>query len=304
MANDEDIFSGIFPALLMPLNSDYSCNVDALVEHINDMLDNGCKGVVLFGTTGEAASFSVGERINVLKSVIEKGVPGEKILVGTGFSTIEDTVAMTKASIEHKCSAVLMHPPYYFKNVPDEGVIAYFKEVIERVGDLSLKIFLYHFPYFTGVPLTYNVIDTLHRMFPHNVIGIKDSEGVVDKTLKLMERFPDLKMHVGIDMYTAELVKAGAVGAITACANLCPRLMVSLYEHGKDETKPCRKEEIVKLCNLMLYNKKHHFISALKAVIQAQKGSIWALPKPPLYPLSDADIEELVSEYNSANISK
>jgi 4-hydroxy-tetrahydrodipicolinate synthase len=203
--SDVDLFNGIFPALLIPMNADYSVDTDALVAHIHDVLGNGCKGVVIFGTTGEASSFSLRAKKQVLKELIEKGVPPKRLMVGVGHSSIEDTVDMIRTALHHNVLAVLWHPPYYFKNVSDDGVVAFYKEVMDRVNDANLKVLLYNFPMLTGVPLTHSIIERIYNLFPNNIVGMKDSSFDFDKTLQLIKKFPQLKIYVGKDTDTSEL---------------------------------------------------------------------------------------------------
>ena len=166
-------FSGVFPAVLTPLNSDLTCNYEELFMHINDLLNAGCRGIVLFGTNGESTSFSVRERIEIIKNIIQRGVNPACIIVGSGCTSVDDTVCLTKASVELKCSSVLIHPPFFFKNVPDEGIINFYREVIKHVSEPELKVFLYHIPQVTCVPISLNVIERLMKEFPETVIGIK-----------------------------------------------------------------------------------------------------------------------------------
>ena len=299
MSGDE--YHGMFPALLIPMNPDYSVDIDALVDHINDMFDNGCKGAVIFGTTGENASFSVETKKNVLKAIIAKGIPSKRLMVGVGHSSIEDTVEMIRAALNSDVLAVLWHPPYYFKNLSDDGVVAFYKETLERVNNPNLKVVLYNFPMFTCVPLTHEIIERIYNLFPENIIGIKDSGFDFHKTLAIIRKFPQLKVYVGKDTDTSELVRNGAVGAIVALSNIAPRLLVSLYEYGLDNTKPNRNDEIN---NLWILISKYNLISSVKAIMASRNGSKWNVAVPPLFSLSADQTDYLVQGLKEANIGK
>ena len=301
MSEENDLFHGMFPALLIPMNPDYSVDIDALVDHINDMFDNGCKGAVIFGTTGEAASFPLEAKKKVLKDLMSKGIPPKRLMVGVGHSSIEETVDMINTALSYNVLAVLWHPPYYFKNLSDDGVVEFYKESIERVNSNSLKVILYNFPMFTGVPLSHSIIERLYNLFPKNIIGIKDSGFDYDKTLALIKRFPQLKVYVGKDSDTSELVRNGAVGAIVALSNIVPRLMCSLYEYGLDSTKPNRNEEINKLWNLI---GQHYLICSVKAIMASEKGPKWNVARPPLFAITQEQVEALAKQVKEANINK
>jgi 4-hydroxy-tetrahydrodipicolinate synthase len=297
---DNDLYSGMFPALLIPMNPDYSVDIEALVDHINDMFNNGCKGAVIFGTTGEAASFPLEAKKNVLKALIDNGIPSKRLMVGVGHSSIEDTVDMIDTALKYNVLAVLWHPPFYYKNLSDDGVVAFYKESIERVNNKTLKVVLYNFPMLTGVPITHNIIEKLYNLFPQNIIGVKDSCFDYDKTFDLIKKFPHLKIYVGKDTDTSELVRNGAVGAIVALSNIVPNLMSSLYEYGKDNTKPNRNDEINKLWNLI---SQHYLICSVKAIMASKKGPKWNVARPPLFVITQIEAEELVRGVKEANIN-
>ena len=299
MSGDE--YHGMYPALLIPMNPDYSVDIDALVDHINDMFDNGCKGAVIFGTTGEAASFSLDAKKKVLKGIIEKGIPPKRLMVGVGHSSIEETVDMIQTALSYNVLAVLWHPPYYFKNLSDDGVVEFYKQSIERVNNPSLKVILYNFPMFTGVPLNHQIIERIYNLFPDTIVGIKDSGFDYDKTLALIKTFPKLKVYVGKDTDTSELVRNGAVGAIVALSNIAPRLMVSLYEYGLDNTKPNRNDEINNLWGLI---GRHYLICSVKAIMASQKGPKWNVALPPLFVITPEQAQSLVQGVKDANIGK
>ena len=298
---ETEIYSGMFPALLIPMNPDYSVDTDALVDHINDLFNNGCKGAAIFGTTGEAASYSLQEKQTVLKALIDKGIPPKRLIVGVGHSSMSDTVAMVRTAMSYNVLAVLWHPPYYFKNLSEDGVVAFYKESIEKVDDPRLKVILYNFPLCTGVPMTQNIIQRLCDLFPQNILGVKDSSFDYDNTLSLIKAFPQLKIYVGKDTDTSELTRNGAAGAIVALSNIAPNLMYSLYEYGKDNTKPNRNDEINKLWALI---GKHYLICSVKAIMASQKGPKWNVARPPLFVITPEQAETLVREVKEANIQK
>lgn len=303
--NGMAMFDGIWPALLIPQDP-ITLNVDTvlLVTHIHSMLAQGCQGVAIFGTTGEAAHFSVSEKCSILDSLIASGVPSSRLMVGVGTSCIQDTVALIKAAQSHKCCAVLWHPPFYYKNLNDQGVVEFFSRCLDLVDDTTLKCVLYHFPANTGVPITHGCITQLMRKYPSNILGVKDSSFSLDHTTELIQRFPQLKIFVGKDTDTAELVRRGACGAIVALANVAPKLMRSLYDHGKDgSSHPNRQEEIDALWSII---GQHYLICSVKGIKAAQSEGKdqekWLFARPPLSPITMEQANELLKQMKDKHV--
>lgn len=283
---------GIYAATLMPLKTDLSCDSDALVYHCRDLLGRGCQGIVLFGTTGEGPSFSYEEKLSILESLLSSGLSAKKILIANGSTGISETVALAKVALKQGCPAMLIAPPSYYKNVSEEGVIAYYREIIQEVSDPNLRILLYHIPQFTGVPITLPVIKTLTEEFPNNVIGMKESEGNLALTKVVLKKFPNFQIFVGYENQIIEAVRSGASGSICGLANLYPELICSLYSLGKQRlsTNPPQVGQIFDAL------KGVPFIPAAKAFLERQKGPIWHTLRPPLVPLSDAQRREFYSK--------
>ena len=209
---------------------------------------------------------------------------------------------MIKAGLKHKVLAVLWHPPYYYKNLSDEGVITFYKECLEKVNDKSLKVVLYNFPALTHVPLTHNIVARLCQLFPDNIMGIKDSSFDFNHSVSYIRTFPQLNIYVGKDTDVSGLVKHGAKGAICALSNICPLLMHSLYEYGKDSSKPNRNDEINRLWAIV---HKTNLIAIIKGIMSSQKGSPkWAVCRPPLVSISAKETEETMRALKEAKIEK
>ena len=169
--------AGIFAAAATPLKADHSIDIDRLVQHCRWLLDEGgCDGVNLLGTTGEATSFSVEQRLDAMRAVAESDLPMERFMVGTGAAALSDAVRLTSAARELGFSGALLLPPFYYKNIEDESVYAYVAEVIERAAGGKLGIYLYHIPQFSAVPFSIPVVERLAAHFPGVLAGIKDFE--------------------------------------------------------------------------------------------------------------------------------
>ena len=147
--------NGVYTANLTPLKEDYSVDFELLVEHCQFLLDNGSTGLAVLGTTGEANSFSLAERKEILEQTIKGGIPSDKIMVGTGCCSLPETIELTSHAVSLGFGGILMLPPFYYKSVEDSGILTYFDEVISAVGQNGLRIYLYHFPKMSGISVSY-----------------------------------------------------------------------------------------------------------------------------------------------------
>ncbi len=257
--------NGLYAALLTPMHEDLSCDIGELTRHAKSLIEEGCAGIVLFGTTGEGASFSLDEKLFILKGVINAGISPEKIVIANGSSNIPDTAALIKEALYLGCTHALVAPPSFYKNISDEGVISFYKEVIKRVNNESLQLLLYHIPQLSGVPITLNVIKALKSKV---VIGIKESEGNLAFTKEILQNFPDFQVFVGKESTLLEAMNLGASGAICGLANLFPKELLSLYAK-----KPISLPQI---------QMGRHFIASFKKVMQERHGNAWHALRPPL----------------------
>lgn len=289
-------FEGIYPASLTPMHADYSCNEEELGRHCQDLLQRGCSGVVLFGTTGEGTAFSVDERIKIIKGVIRFGINPNQLIIGVSSTSIVDAVKLVDAAMKSGCSAVLVLPPFYYKNVSDEGVIAFYRYLVQQVS--NVKMLLYHIPQFSGVPITLNVIRTLRQEFPEQIVGIKESEGNLPLTKEILLQIPDFSVLVGHELQVIEAVRMGAAGSIGGFSNAFPELVYSLYACGKDNQKPDRNQTLYEIAQIV---KKYPLFPALKQLVEIQKGKSWHVMRPPLIPLSFEQAQELLNELDKVN---
>jgi len=277
---------GIYAASLIPMHDDFSCNEEALAAHCQDLLHRGCQGVVLFGTTGEGPSFTIEERKKTLKHLIQQGIPPSSIVLAVLCCAMDDAVSLIRFAHEIGCNNILLAPPFYYKGEEEEGVIAYYREVIKRAKNPQLQILLYHIPQFTNVPITVNIIKALKEEFPKTVIGLKESEGNLALTKEILAKFPGFLVFVGNETQIPEAVRLGGSGSICGIANLYPELICSLYDSDK---------EIRKINTLLIDLRKYPLFPAIKSIAESQKGSDWHIMRPPFTPLSDDQRNALYS---------
>lgn len=212
--------AGVFAAALTPLRADLELDPDALARHLTRLLDDGCDGLALFGTTGEATSFAIPERTAALEAVADAGVPMHRLLVGAGACALPDAVALTRHAVETGAGGVLVLPPFYYKGIEDDGLFAFFDALIQRVGDARLRIYLYHFPKMSAVPISARLAERLAQRYPSVLAGIKDSSGDLAHTRALIERLPGLRIFAGTERLLLDTLRLGGAGCISATANV------------------------------------------------------------------------------------
>lgn len=281
------LINGVYAASLTPMHADLSVDNDAFADHCKDLMQRGCHGIALFGTTGEGFSFSVGERKKAIESLIARGVDPQRLMVGIICCPISDVVEMANASLHHGCIGLLIAPPFYYKGVDEEGVIAFYREIVQRVGNPNLRIILYHIPQFTGVPITVNVIRKLVDEYPDQVVGMKESEGNFAFTKEVLKKIPGFKVFLGgQELHLSEAVELGAAGTISGSANVFPELLSALYENGKTHEK---QKVAGKVRDILEVLKPYPFLPAFKSIVEKRKGSQWHTLRPPLLPLKDEE---------------
>ncbi len=284
---------GVFAPVLTPFNERLEPDVERFIAHCRWLISNGV-GLAIFGTNSEAASLSVQERIELTEALLHSGVPAARLMPGTGGCSLTDAVTLTRHAVHSGASGALMLPPFYFKGVSDEGLFAYYAEVIERVADARLKIYLYHIPQFTQVPITLNLIAMLRKRYPDTVVGAKDSSGNWDNTQAMLDNFA----KDGFDVFPASeslLSKAlplGAAGCISATVNVNPAGIRAVYE-GWSSAKGAELQAKADVIRAIF--QAVPMIPAMKRVVaEFSNRESWRVVRPPLCALSDATATELL----------
>ncbi len=292
--NETGVCSGVLPAVLSPLNADLSPDHELHVRHCRRLLTQGCDGLAIHGTTGEANSFSVAERIGTMQALVEGGIDGKKIIAGTGCCSIPDSVALTKAALEVGAAGALMLPPFYYKNPSDEGLFAAFSEVIQRVGDEALKIYLYHFPALSGVPITLTLIERLLAAYPDTVVGIKDSSGNFENMKAMASSFPDFRVFAGSESLLLDCLEIGGAGTISATVNVTSNQAAAVMTAWNTSNAPAAKQHQKRLTTSREALQAFPLVPALKAIMARHTGDDgWLVMRPPLSVLDDADQQAL-----------
>ncbi|NNF09662.1 MAG: dihydrodipicolinate synthase family protein [Acidimicrobiia bacterium] len=280
--------SGVWAASLTPLDSDLMPDADRMATHIGRLLADGCDGVVVFGTTGEAASFSVLERIRFLDQLIERGVDPSTLIIGVGCSAVTETTELTLSAAKHRVAAVLMLPPFYFKAVTDDDLAGAFSWVLDGTG--SVPVLLYSFPQVAGVTLSPELAGRLMNDYPGRVVGIKDSSGDLASLRAFLEAMPGGAVFPGTEVLLHPGIDEGAVGTISAMANITGPAIRAAYETpGADTVEPLIRDRDA-LAQFPL-------VPALKAVTARRLDDPqWAAVRPPLRMLDPAVASSLPVE--------
>jgi 4-hydroxy-tetrahydrodipicolinate synthase len=271
---------GFWVASATPLAADGSVDSAKLAAHAKQLFGKGVDGVVLFGTTGEGASFNVAERVATVEAVLEAGVAPERIGIGGGFPAISDSIALTRAALGLGLRHVLLLPPYFDRSVTPEGIEDAFAAILDGVADDRLRAYLYHIPQISGVAIPTSVAANLRKRYGKVVAGLKDSSGDFKQFQAFRGAAPELAITVGNEVDITRAIAAGGAGTICGMANIAPGLVKAMID-GKDvEARMQAAVDIVV--------KSPSFLTTLKAILAAQTGDAgWLRVRPPLRALSD-----------------
>ena len=272
---------GVLAPVLTPFKSDYSPDAARLIAHCKWLIASG-SGLALFGTNSEANSLTVDERMSLLDQVIDAGVDPARIMPGTGCCAAGDTVRLSAHAVSRGCAGVLMLPPFYYKGVSDEGLFRSFANVIERVNDDRLRVYLYHIPPVAQVGISAALIDRLLGAYPGIVAGMKDSSGDWANIHAMLEAFAPrgFDVFVGSEMYLLASMKHGAKGAISAAANIIPGLISTLHRTWQAADAEAQQARLDAVRAVMI---KQPMLPALKRVVAHWRhDDEWARVRPPL----------------------
>jgi 4-hydroxy-tetrahydrodipicolinate synthase len=284
MANLDRTARWVFVPALTPFRHDLSVDAERFLAHCTWLLDQGAAGLAVFGTTSEANSLSGAERMQLLERLIAGGVAPDVLMPGTGCCALPDTVSLTRHAVERGAFGVLLLPPFYYKNVSDDGVFASVAEVVQRVADSRLRIYLYHIPAMAGVGYSLAVIERLLKAFPGVVVGIKDSSGDWNNTQALLKAFPGFEVFPGSESWLLDSLRLGAVGCISATANVNVAAMRRLMDVWTTPAADALQKELAAVRAAI---QKYPLVPANKAILADAQGEPgWDVVRPPLRPLS------------------
>jgi 4-hydroxy-tetrahydrodipicolinate synthase len=278
---------GVLSPVLTPFDAHGRPDPDRFARHCRWLLDQDV-GLAVFGTNSEANSLTVAEKRSLLDGLLAQGTTPSRLMPGTGACAVPDAIELTRHAVSAGCAGVLMLPPFYYKGVSDEGLFRYFAQVIDAVADERLRIYLYHIPPVSGVPITLNLIERLLKTFGSGIIaGTKDSSGDWANTSAMLERFQPLGFDVfaGSETFLLATMRAGGAGCITATGNVNPSKIVELYRTWQNADAD---EQQKKLDEQRAAFAKFPMIPAMKSAIALKTGrKDWIHVRPPLVELTD-----------------
>lgn len=283
---------GIWCAVATPLDARLNPDAAKAVAYYAELLRRGCDGINLLGTTGEAMSLSLDQRIGLMEAVANSDLPIDRVMVGTGAASLHDAVRLTQAAFDRGFAAALVMPPFFFRDASARGVVAFFDALISRTSAPRNRILLYNFPRMSGITFDAALVARLLEAFPGRIAGMKDSSN--DRALQagLIARHPELAVFAASEEYLLEAKAYGAAGCISATAALWPRFARDVFVGG-DPAKGQRLSEMRRALSAF------KMIPAVRCVIARASGDdTWERPLPPLVALTPAEKAALEDALN------
>ena len=286
----------VYSAVLTPFNNDLTIDKKLFISHCEFLLKNNISLAPL-GTTGEANSISISEKLDLIKTIANSDLPKEKIIIGTGNTSFVDAALLTKTAVENKIYSVLLLPPFYYKNVSDEGVYQYYKEIINTVKSTNLRIFLYNIPQVSGVTISIDLVNRLKKEFSDTITGIKDSSGNFENTKKYKE-IKNFIVYPGSEKFLYDGLHIGCSGCISATTNVNIEAAKLINSFDKSEGESINK----KIKAVRDVFEKYPVIPALKAT-KIKEDSNWSNIRPPLVALTEQQRSNLAKDLKDLNFS-
>lgn len=280
---------GVIAAIPTPLDASGAVDMPAYLKLATDLLDNGCDALNVLGTTGEATSFSVAERSAVMTAVAAK-LPKARLMVGTGAAAVTDAITLTRKAAELGFAGALLLPPFYYKGVPAEGVLAYLQQVADATVDSDIALYLYNYPALSGVAYTPEIIAEAVKRIGPRVAGVKDSSADLPYCRAVAAISPQLSVFPATEAALLEARSGIFAGCISASANTNADLCARAFHRG--DTVASGQAVAIRGLFAGL-----NMVSAVKALLSASRGEPGlARTRPPLVALSAGQAAELAGK--------
>ena len=300
---------GVLAPVVTPFKADLSPDRERFIRHCQWLLSQNC-GLAVFGTNSEANSMSAAERMTLLDALVAAGIDPSRMMPGTGCCSITETAELTAHAVKHDCAGVLMLPPFYYKNISEEGLYRYFSEVVQRVGDTRLRIYLYHIPPVAIVGITPKLVERLLKAHPTAIAGMKDSSGDWNNTKTFLDAFAEtaraartFDVFVGSESFLLSNMRNGGVGTISATANVNPAAIHKLYAVASNVSPDTdlnldQQQSKLNVVREVFGSRKFpSMIAALKQAIAIYRGDPeWIRVRPPLAELTTEQAKLLATE--------
>lgn len=294
--------TGVLSPVVTPFKADLSPDTERFVRQCKWLVANNV-GLAVFGTNSEANSLAAGERMELLEKLVEAGIPASRMMPGTGCCALTDSVKLTAHAVRLGCAGALMLPPFYYKGVSDEGLFRNYAEIVERVGDARLQIYLYHIPQVTQVPISLKLIERLLKAYPKSIAGTKDSSGDWNNTKATLDAFAKEGFDVfpGSETFLLAGMRNGGKGCISATANVNPQAIHNLYANWQSADADALQAGLDKIRNIY---QKYPMIPAMKYAIAHWSGhAAWGTVRPPLVEVNAEQSAALIAELKQAGFS-
>ena len=294
---------GVLAPVITPFTRALEPDHGRFQRHCAWLLDQGCCGLAVFGTNSEANSLGQQERMDLLAGLVASGVDPARLVPGTGCCSLPETAALSAHAAALGCRGVLMLPPFYYKGVPDEGLFRHYSEVIQRVGDARLRIYLYHIPPVSGVAIPVALVERLLKAYPGTVVGVKDSGGDWDHTAALLALSGQgLEVFAGSEVFLLRTLRGGGSGCITAGANVNPAAIDRVFRHWDQPGAEALQAGIDRV--RMVLQAHGPMIPALKAVLAHFAGDpAWRTVRPPQVELPESQAQALLDDLMGAGFA-
>ncbi len=290
--------SGVIAAIATAVDEGGAPDAARSVKLARHLLDHGCDGLNVLGTTGEATSFSLAQRKAVMSAYAQAGLPLDRLMVGTGAAALDDALALTRHAAELGFAGALVLPPFYYKGVPDDGLFAFIAALIAGTADRPIPIYLYHFPGNSGVPWPLVLIRGLIGTFGGRIVGLKDSSGDMGYAREAAAISPDFAVFPSTEAALPEARKGPFAGCISATANLNADLCARAYRHGDSDALSAA------VTIRKLFDGKP-LVSGVKALLaHIHSDAAWARVMPPLMPFSAADRGVAIAGYEGVRAKR
>ncbi|MEX2032477.1 MAG: dihydrodipicolinate synthase family protein [Dehalococcoidia bacterium] len=288
---------GVFCAAATPVLEGGSPDHPAFAAHCHALLHEGCHGIALLGTTGEANSFSLSQRHELLTKLIEAGVDATRLMPGTSQTNVPDTIGLTRHAVEAGVAATVLLPPFFYKGVSDEGLFRFYAEVIEGVGSDRLRVVLYHIPPIAQVGISAELVSRLREAFPGIVVGIKDSSGKLESMEAFARGFASFAVFAGADPLMLPLLRTGGAGCITSSSNLIAAHLRVIFDGWSE---PSAQERVIKAQERIEawrdLSNAYVQLPTIKAMLARRRGHPgWTRVRPPLVELTPPEIDRVWS---------
>ena len=284
--------SGVIAAAATPIDKDGEPDLRRFVRLCRFLLDNGCDGLNICGTTGEATSFSAKQRKTIMSAAAE-ALPRERLMVGTGAAALADAVALTRHAAELGFAGALLLPPFYYKGVPDDGIVRFFDRIASATAKRPIDLYLYNFPALSGIAYSPALVRRLLDEFGSRIRGLKDSSGDLDYAADIAALSRRLSVFPSNEAVLLEARAGVFAGCISATANVNSRWCARAFHKGETAA-----QATASLIRAAIARKP--LIAGVKAVLaEVMDDSAFEALLPPLTPLSAAEKAELLRDYHA-----